>query len=288
MPCAAAAGEDVAALLVERVPAAAAGCEIRDGEVVFWIGVDQAEAVLGVVLAEAARLRDHGIAVQPEAVVARPAVPEQEWRDAWKRYFHTIRLTRQIVIVPSWEERPQPVGDDLLIDLDPGQAFGTGAHASTRLVLELEQALHDDGAAVTRFLDVGTGSAILAIAAAKLWPESSGCAIDVDPLAVDVAVENCAINRVGTRVQAAATPLGSVEGEFDLVMANIQQDVLLALRGELCARVAPGGALLLSGLLAEQADEVAREFARAGLELVAVLPSAADPEWSAVRLRRPR
>jgi ribosomal protein L11 methyltransferase len=289
VPCAAAACEDVAALLAERVPAAAAGAEIRDGEVVLWIPVEQAEAVLGAVRAEAGRLRDAGIAVQPEQVLARPALPEQEWRDAWKRHFHTVRLTRQILVVPSWEQRPQPADDDVIIDLDPGQAFGTGAHASTRLLLEAEQALRDEGHAVRRFLDVGTGSAILAIAAAKLWPESTGWAIDVDPLAVDVAAENCAINRVGARVQVAATPLHAVEGPFDLVCANIQQDVLLALRTELAARVAPGGALLLSGLLADQAAGVAREFAGCpGLELVGVTPSAADPEWSAVRLRRPR
>ncbi|HTM20758.1 MAG TPA: 50S ribosomal protein L11 methyltransferase [Kofleriaceae bacterium] len=287
VPCTAAVAEDVAALLAQRVPAASAGSEIRDGEVVFWIPVEQAEAVLGAVRAETARMRDAGVPVQPEQVVARPALPEQEWRDAWKRYFHTVRLTRQILVVPSWEERPLPAADDLIIDLDPGQAFGTGAHASTRLVLEAEQALRDEGAAVARFLDVGTGSAILAIAAARLWPDSAGLAIDVDPLAVDVAAENCAINRVGARIQVAATPLAAVEGQFDLVLANIQADVLALLRADLIGRLAPGGALILSGLLAEQAPEVAREFAAAaGIELVAVLPSADDPEWSAVRLRR--
>lgn len=289
VPCAAAAAEDVAAMLAERVPALQAGSEIRDDQVVFWIRVEQAEPVLAAVRAAAVALADAGLAVHADQVLARPAQPEQEWRDAWKRYFHTVRLTRQILVVPSWEVRPQPGPDDLIIDLDPGQAFGTGAHASTRLLLEAEQELRDAGLEVRRFLDVGTGSAILAIAAAKLWPESTGMAIDVDPLAVDVAAENCAINRVSARIQVAVTPLSAIEPTFDLVLANIQAEPLLAMRQELAARVAAGGALLLSGLLAEQAEAVARDFgALPGLVVDAVVRSTDDPEWSAVRLRRPR
>jgi len=286
VPCAGDAADDVAVLLAGRIPALRTGSEIRADQVVFWVTVDQSEAVLAAVRAEAGRLRAAGLEVDVAAVHARPAAPEEEWRDAWKRYFRTVRLTRQIVVVPSWEARPAPAGDDLLVDLDPGQAFGTGAHASTRLLLEAEQALRDAGVRVDRFLDVGAGSAILSIAAARLWPSATGIAVDVDPLAVDVAIENCAINQVGDRVAVSATPLDQVGGGFDLVLANIQADVLVALAAPLADRVAAGGWLLLSGLLSEQAEPVAAAIAAHGLVVDRIDRSPHDPEWSAVRLQR--
>jgi ribosomal protein L11 methyltransferase len=241
--------------------------------------------VLAQTRAAVGALAAAGFPVDPAGVTARSALPEAEWRDAWKRYFHTIRLTRQLVIVPSWEQY-EPVAGDLLIHLDPGQAFGTGAHASTRLVLEALQGLRDGGADVGGALDVGTGSGILAIAAARLWPACRALAIDTDPIAVDCARDNAAHNGVAERITCAGTPVAEVSDTFDLVCANIQADVLSELRGAITARVAPGGALVLAGLLSGQAGEVADAYAAGGLALEAVTPSAHDPAWSAVTLRR--
>ena len=137
-------------------------------------------------------------------------MPEAEWRDAWKRYFKISRLTRQIVVVPSWESYT-PAADDVTIALDPGMAFGTGTHASTQLVLEELQALADGGLYPARVLDMGCGSGILAIAAAKLWPKTSVIAIDNDPIAITATADNAAGNGVGARITAALP--GAAAGE---------------------------------------------------------------------------
>lgn len=281
-----AAMEDVAALLGRAVPDAAAGVEIRDSSIVYWVPLERGEEALGAARHAAAELAARGMPVLAAEVASHPAVPEEEWRDAWKRYFRTVRLTRQIVVVPSWDTH-QPAPDDRVIHLDPGQAFGTGAHASTRLVLELLQELADRGARPARVLDVGTGSGILALAAAALWPASEVVAIDTDPVAVGVARENAAHNRA-ERVRCSTDDLAALDGVYDLVLANIQADVLAQLSGELSSRVAPGGHLVLSGLLSEQVASVAAIYAAAGLERVAERASREDAAWSGALLHRGR
>lgn len=285
VPTTVAAADDVAGLLASEIEAAATGTEQRADQVVFWVALEAGEQVLEDTRRAVAEMAASGLPVDPAQVTMRPAVPEEEWRDAWKRHFHVVRLTRRIVIVPSWESY-QPQADDLIIHLDPGQAFGTGAHATTRLLLEELQALADAGVRVERFLDVGAGSGILAIAATLLWPGASGVALDIDPHAVTAARENAERNGVGGRIAASDDPVSAVEDAFELVCANIQSDVLLDLRADISARVAPGGVLLLSGLLAGQVDAVAARYAEGGLTLEATTRSPHDPEWASARLRR--
>jgi ribosomal protein L11 methyltransferase len=286
VPAAAAEVDEIAALLADDVPEAAAGTEIRGDEVVFWAPLDRGEEVLAITRAAAARLAEAGSGIDLAGVRLQTAVPEAEWRDAWKRYFHVTRITPRIVVVPSWESY-QAVAGDVVLDLDPGMAFGTGTHASTRLCLGELDRLATAGAAPDRFLDVGAGSGILAIAAAKLWPAARGLAIDNDPIAVAACVENIAHNKVDDRITSAVTPVEEVPGTFPLVLANIQAHVLLALREAICARLAAGGTLVLSGLLTPQAAGVAGDSAAGGLELVAVRPDSDDPQWSSAVLRRP-
>jgi ribosomal protein L11 methyltransferase len=165
-------------------------------------------------------------------------------------------------------------------------AFGTGTHASTRLVLEEIQALADAGAAPRRVLDVGCGSGILAIAAVKRWTDATCVAVDVDPIAVAATAGNAAVNRVADRVAARAGGLGELGEAFPLVLANIQAHVLRALRDELIARTAPGGTLVLSGLLTPQAQPLADEFVAAGMQCRHVRASREDREWSCAVLVR--
>ena len=270
--------EDVAAELAARVEAAAGGAQLRDDGVVFWAPLDEREQALAAAQQVASAFG--------ATATAQPAVPEEQWRDAWKRYFRVSRVTRRIVIVPSWE-RYAPEAGDVVLDLDPGQAFGTGTHASTRLCLDELDDLDAAGARVTRLFDLGTGSGILAIAAAKLWPACTCVATDVDPIAVRCARENAERNGVLDRLAISTAPIDDLDEAFPLVLANIQAEVHLALREAMIARVAPGGTLILSGLLTSQADEVARAFVDAGLRLAQVRPSAHDPAWSSVRLERP-
>jgi ribosomal protein L11 methyltransferase len=281
--------DEIAALLPELAPLAARGVEVRDDTVVCWAPAAEADAARLEIRAAAERLAAAGLPVDPDSVRLRPAPPEAEWRDAWKRFFRTTRLGRRIVIVPSWERDGfTAAAGDVVLELDPGRAFGTGAHASTRLCLgELERLCDHDRLAPARFLDVGTGSGILSIAAAKLWPRAAGVALDIDPIAVGAARENLARNGVADRVRVDEGSVADVAGRFALIVANIQADVLEAMRDALAERLLPGGALLLSGLLAPQAEPVAAGYRAAGLRLQRRAELPEDPEWSAVLLRSP-
>jgi ribosomal protein L11 methyltransferase len=283
VPVGAADVDDVAALIASDVGAAAAGTEQRGDEIVFWVDAANVASALAETRDAVARWAAGGAALDPARVRTAAAMPEAEWRDAWKRYFKVSRLTRQFVVVPSWEHYTA-APDDVVIDLDPGMAFGTGTHASTRLVLEELQTLADAAFAPDRILDVGCGSGILSIAAVKVWPRATCIAVDNDPIAVAATLENAAHNRV--TVGAAITPLGELEGTFPLVLANIQAHVLRELKDALIARTAPGGTLILSGLLTPQAQPLADEYVAAGLQLVRVRPSTTDPQWSTAVLLR--
>jgi ribosomal protein L11 methyltransferase len=277
--------DDVSALIASEISAASSGTEQRGDEVVFWVEVDAAPAALTETKDAVQRWQAAGIAVDPSKVRLASAMPELEWRDAWKRYFKVSHLTRQFVVVPSWETYAAQPGE-VIIDLDPGMAFGTGTHASTRLVLEELQQLADNEIGANRILDVGCGSGILSIAAVKRWPGSTCIAVDNDPIAVDATLDNAAHNRVADRIAASTTSLDRIDEEFPIVLANIQAHVLRELKSLLIARTAPGGRLILSGLLTPQAEPLADEFVQAGMRKVSVRASTDDPQWSSVTLAR--
>ncbi len=280
VPAAASEVEEIAALLADEVDAAAAGTELRGDEVVFWTSADRVEQVVLETRAAVAALAANGAAVDPGLVRTQAAMPEDEWRDAWKRYFHVTRIGKRTVVVPSWESHRDAPGE-VVIRLDPGMAFGTGTHASTRLVLEELERLAE-GPAPARVLDVGAGSGILAIAACRLWPDAEVIAIDNDPVAVRTCAENCAANRAN--VTSALTPVDEIDGQFPLVLANIQAHVLRVLRDALVARCS--GTIVLSGLMSNQVEGVAADFVAAGLTLVAIRPSTEDAAWSSAVLKR--
>ena len=281
VPVGAADVDDVAALIASDVGAAAAGTEQRGDEIVFWVDAANVATALAETRDAVTRWAAGGAALDPTRVRTATAMPEAEWRDAWKRYFKVSRLTRQFVVVPSWEPYTAAPGD-IRIDLDPGMAFGTGTHASTQLVLEELQALADAGFTPDRVLDVGCGSGILSIAAVKRWPAAACIAVDNDPIAVAATLENAAHNSV--TIGASLTPLGEIGGEFPLVLANIQAHVLREMKDALIAKTA--GTLILSGLLTPQAQPLADEYVAAGLRLVRVRASTADPQWATVVLSR--
>jgi ribosomal protein L11 methyltransferase len=278
-------GDEIAAILAETEPVAAAGVEVRGAEVVLWAPAPEAEAARLALVAAAQRLADAGLPVDPTRVSVRPAKPEAEWRDAWKRFFKVSHIGRRLVIVPSWEHHDALAGE-VVLDLDPGRAFGTGLHASTRLCLLELEGFVAEGRRVARVLDVGTGSGILTMAALRLYPAATAVAVDNDEHAVAAAAENLDRPDLVGRVRLGVEPVGEIPGEFDVVLANIQAEVLLALRDGLVARVAPGGVIVLSGLLTPQAEGVGARFVEAGLTLARIVRSTDDPEWSSVTLIR--
>jgi ribosomal protein L11 methyltransferase len=200
------------------------------------------------------------------------------WRDEWKKHFAPFKLTERITIRPPWEayERRDPA--EIVLELEPGRAFGTGLHATTALVARALEAL-GPRVANARVLDVGTGSGILALVAVALGAAHAR-AIDVDPEAVAVTIENARRNGYD-RIDASATPLADVEGTFDVVVANIEARVLVDLSTALDARVRPGGALVLSGILVGQEADVMRAF---GAYRTNVVPR--ENEWIALVLEK--
>ena len=188
---------------------------------------------------------------------------EQDWADEWKRYFKPIRLGKHFLIKPTWE-KAQTRDDDVVIEIDPGMAFGTGTHASTVLCLE---ALEDYVTEGVEVFDIGTGSGILAVAAAKLGARVQ--AGDIDPLAVKIAKENVCLNKVQDRVLVRAGNLGEVfSGQADIVVANIIADVIIELIPQLADLMKPDGLFLASGIIENRVDDVLREIEAAGFRCV--------------------
>ena len=232
-----------------------------------------------------ASFADDASAEAARAELVYPAALEHvvgdAWRDGWRAYFKPLRVGQRFVVRPSWEAyaaRP----DDLVLTLDPGQAFGTGTHETTQLLLA---ALGDVVEPGMRVLDVGTGSGILAIGACLLGAQHV-TALDVDELAITATRENAQANGVADKISASTTPLAQITQQFPLVLANIEARVLVPLAPVLLQRVAAGGKLLLSGLLHGEAEQVARmRDAYASLRVLAE-PRAGD--WYALVLENTR
>jgi ribosomal protein L11 methyltransferase len=282
---------DAADLVAASVAPLTGGVEVRDAGtilstaegricVVALCQPDGTQALLDAVDETLAAARAAGTAVDPVTIRQREA-HDDEWRDVWKQFFRATRVGRRFTVRPSWDAGEAPAGE-FVIDLDPGMAFGTGAHPSTRLVIGLAERLREQRPDLQHVLDLGCGSGILSIVAARLWPLASGLAVDNDPQATICARENLERNRVSSFELQTGT-LAGVARRFDLVMANIQADVLTALAPEIAARLAEHGRVILSGLLLEQVDAVLAVFCSAGFRLDT---RAEEGEWGALCLRQ--
>jgi ribosomal protein L11 methyltransferase len=225
----------------------------------------------------------------PDLVLVPPhytPISKTNWAEAWKVHYHPVRVGRHLMVVPAWLNPPL-APDDLPLRLDPGMAFGTGTHATTQLCLAALETYLQPGQAV---LDLGTGSGILSIAAAQL-KAGPVLALDIDAEAVRVARENCAANGVADRIRVEAGSLAEVlAGQFGqttypVVVANILASVLVSLFAQgLAGCVAPGGVLILSGILDSQAADVRAAGERQGLQFVA---QEQIETWVALVARRP-
>jgi ribosomal protein L11 methyltransferase len=270
--------DEVGALLFEL---GAKGVELRDGttltrgvggEVTLWAGFatdEDARAALAEMRAAWSPRLEH--------------VVGDAWRDDWKKHFEPFRICEAVVVRPPWR-RYDPAPGECVVVLEPGRAFGTGLHETTRLVAGVlaDHAAEFRGAPM---LDVGCGSGILALVALVLGAETAR-AIDVDSDATDVTRENAERNGLGARMLANTTPVGAITERYLAVVANIEARTLVELAPALVARIAPGGMLVLSGILAPdvapgQLDEVRAAYSSLKIEEVR-----RDGAWVAAVLRQ--
>ncbi len=209
-------------------------------------------------------------------------VAEADWADAWKAYFPVMRIGRRLVIRPTWRRhRRRP--DDVVLALDPGMAFGTGLHPTTRLCLAAIETLADRGRLEgARVLDVGCGSGILAIAALKLGA-ATALALDTDPIAIEATTANARRNAMVRRVTTRFGSLPSGGPASDIVLANLIAGILVPLAAGLRDELRVGGSLLASGIFVDREVDVRRAFGRAGLT---VTGRSAEGEWVALEAVR--
>lgn len=217
------------------------------------------------------------------ARIAVAPLPDEPWADAWRAHFRPVAVGRRLLVCPPWEAPAEALASGrVTVVIEPGRAFGTGGHGSTRGCLELlERVVHATPA--PRALDVGCGSGILAISAARLGVTRVD-AIDIDPDAVAATEENARRNGVADRVRAAVASIDAWEGPpAPLLLANLLAAAHVALASTLTRAVAPGGSLIAGGLLAHEVPPVAGTFAAAGCWLAEV---AEHEGWAALLLRR--
>lgn len=236
-------------------------------------GIDPAgvEAAVADVTSALGHLQAFGL--RPIGELQTRLVREADWAEAWKSHFPVLRVGRRIVIRPTWR-RHRRLPEDVVLSLDPGMAFGTGLHPTTRLCLAALETLADEGllgsgagrGGIARVIDVGCGSGILAIAAGKLGAgELLG--LDTDPIAVEATLANARLNGLTRRIRVRRGSLPSGEGPFDLVLANLIASLLVRLAVQLREEMAPGGRLLASGIFRDREDDVRTAFEAAGLRL---------------------
>lgn len=240
-----------------------------------------AEAAAAAVAEDLGHLQAFGLRAIGE--LRTRVVHEEDWATAWKAYFPVLRIGRHLVIRPTWR-RHRALEGDVVIAMDPGMAFGTGLHPTTRLCLAALEPLADrgvlDGA---RVLDVGCGSGILAIAAVRLGA-ASAFGVDTDPIAIESTAANARRNHLGRRVRARSGSLPSGEAPFDVVLANLIAGVLVPLAAGLHDELRPGGTLLASGIFIDRVGEVTDALEAAGLAITARTD---EGDWVALEASRP-
>jgi len=220
-----------------------------------------------------AQLRVGGMNL-PSVAMAHEQIAAQDWNSAWKRYFKPIFISERVLIRPSWEARVPLAAHQIEIIIDPKQAFGTGHHATTRsMVRLLEKYLQPQ----MQLIDAGTGTGILAIAAAKLQTGGQAIAFDNDPIAAEAAQENIQLNHVQDCIKLYAGTLDALRQEpVDMILANLQHPTLLALLPDFAARLKRDGRLLMSGILENEGESIKSASQRVGLACIEIRQ---DEEW---------
>ncbi|MCP3940206.1 MAG: 50S ribosomal protein L11 methyltransferase [Desulfobacteraceae bacterium] len=242
----------------------------------YFPDIDSSDIILEKIRERSQELIHFGIQVKIEVEI----VDEDDWADAWKTYFNVTRITDKIVIKPDWKDH-DPSPDDIIIHLDPGMAFGTGTHPTTSMCIQMIEQFLVPG---SNFLDVGTGSGILMIAAAKLGAkEMTG--IDTDEVAVGISKANLDKNKVDPHsYQLVCTTLDKTpQNTYELVAANIIAQVIVDVMVDIEKRMAPDATAILSGIIQERRPDILAALEKAGLNII---HETNEDEWVALAVKR--
>jgi len=216
---------------------------------------------------------EHDIPVRIE----HSLLPDADWNESWKKGLTSIAVGERFTVLPPWE---QPSGSRIPLIIDPGMAFGTGHHETTRSCLVLMER-YAGAVRAERFLDLGTGTGLLAMAALALGFRSV-FAVDTDPLAIEASRRNIVLNRA-EKIELIEGGIDQVEGDFDMIAANLISGTLVQLSGEIASRLVPGGIVIMSGILKGQDDEVVAAAENCGLTCIERL---VDGKWVSLACRR--
>lgn len=236
--------------------------------------------ILPFIREEVAKLPEYGLAIGKNEVTVSE-VAEENWATAWKKYYHPVRISRYLTIVPSWEEYTAQHTDEKIITLDPGMAFGTGTHPTTRLTLQALEVTLRGGETV---LDVGTGSGVLSIASKYLGAKDV-YAFDLDEVAVQAAQENMDLNPIASDVSVSANDLlKGIETPADVIVANILADIIVLMVPDAWRLLKSDGTLIVSGIIHEKKQMVIDTLEAQGFEVDQVFQ---QKDWYAIILKKP-
>ena len=239
----------------------------------YFAEEDNIEDVLEYVNERLTELKEMGLDLG-EAKVEHEKMHEEDWANTWKQYYKPTKVGEKIVVKPIWEEYEAKDGE-LVVDLDPGMAFGTGTHETTRMCIQsLEKYVKED----STVFDVGCGSGILAIAAAKLGAKLA-VGVDLDPVAVESSIENVGYNKLKNIEILHGNLVEVIDGKADIVVANILAEIICILTDDVKRVLKDGGVFITSGTIHDRVDMVCEKLEATGFE---VMEKNRDGEWNCI------
>ena len=239
----------------------------------YFAEEDNIEEILGYVNEKLVELKEMGIDLG-EAKVEHEKMYEEDWANTWKQYYKPSKVGEKIVVKPIWEEYEEKEGE-LVVNLDPGMAFGTGTHETTRMCIQaLEKYVKEE----STVFDVGCGSGILAIAAAKLGAKLA-VGVDLDPVAVESSIENVGYNNLNNIEILHGNLVEVIDGKADIVVANILAEIICILTDDVKRVLKDGGVFITSGIIHDRVDMVCEKLEATGFE---VMEKNRDGEWNCI------
>lgn len=244
----------------------AQGCEEKDSAYFAYFADQDSKALLETLSIDRQRIIDSGLEV-PNEPLSFERIAEQDWHDGWRRFFKPVHIAGKLIVRPPWEKISSSAGGEIELILEPKQAFGTGTHATTKLMLERIVARSTN--LPDRALDVGTGSGILAIAHALFHSQAHIIGCDIDAIAIENAYENAAINGVAAQTEFF---IGGIESlgksqPFPIIYANLQRHIIIPILPQLKTCLANDGLLLLSGILVDEEDAMRAAIETEGMHV---------------------